>query len=86
MTVWVGLVVNNIEEWSDRSPIDKHTILEFHDVDRHHLFVHHLRFIIHCPPFLYVLGVNAFVKFLEISLVRLECIEALCIGAVEDHR
>jgi len=82
--VWVGLVVDNVEERSDRSPIEKHTILEFRDVDGHQLFVHHSRFSVHCPPFLYVLGVNALVEFLKISLVRLECIEALCIGAVED--
>ena len=54
-------MVDNIEERSDRSPIDKHTILEFRNMDGHHLFVHHSRFIIHCPPFLYVLGVNALV-------------------------
>ena len=62
-----------------------HTVLEFRDMDRNDLFVHHLRFSVHRLPFFHVFRVNAFVEFLKISFTRLECIEALHIGVVEGH-
>jgi hypothetical protein len=39
-------------------------------------------FGVHCLPFVYVLRIDAFVKFLKILLARLKCVKALCIGAV----